>query len=239
MPCNSGVSLIPKVHGQQAWFSAGGLYNGLVLLKDAGTGSYWDHITGECVHGPLKGTQLEYSDYDLLYMTVSAALVSHPHARLAPSDVRLHHIPLKIAQFLRGFLGPFLPPHFLTTMGQEDDRRARMDLGLGLWTSKTRRYYPVDTIKQAPDGLFDKVDGQSVFIYFNALGGAPDAFYTQADRVVRQDDMLQFNTGECLLAGKLFDVQGQEIVVERPQQMFTRWYGFAFTFPHAEIYGSE
>ncbi len=40
-------------------FSAGGLYNGLVLLIDDESKTYWDHITGEAVHGPLTGTQLD------------------------------------------------------------------------------------------------------------------------------------------------------------------------------------
>ena len=38
-------------------FSAGGLFNGLVLLIDDETRTYWDHITGEAVHGPRTGAQ--------------------------------------------------------------------------------------------------------------------------------------------------------------------------------------
>ena len=70
MPCNSGVSLIPTVNGKTELFAATGLYNGLALLGDATTHSYWDHITGECVHGEHLGKQLDFTEFDLLYTTV-------------------------------------------------------------------------------------------------------------------------------------------------------------------------
>jgi len=53
--CNTGVGLTPQIGEQVHHFSAGGLYNGLVLLIDDETRTYWDHITGEAVHGPLSG----------------------------------------------------------------------------------------------------------------------------------------------------------------------------------------
>ncbi|MGB1288890.1 MAG: hypothetical protein ACPG7F_20320, partial [Aggregatilineales bacterium] len=50
--------MMPIIDGKVHHFHAGGLYNGLILLRDAETGSYWDHITGEAVYGALKGTKL-------------------------------------------------------------------------------------------------------------------------------------------------------------------------------------
>jgi hypothetical protein len=34
----------------------------------------------------------------------------------------------------------------------------------------------------------------------------------------------------------LFERDGRRVEVERPQQVFTRWYGFALTFPGTEIF---
>jgi hypothetical protein len=45
-----------------------------------------------------------------------------------------------------------------------------------------------------------------------------------------------FDTGERLQNGTLVNPQGQPVNPERPQQIFTRWYGFAYTFPNCEIY---
>ncbi|MEX2355925.1 MAG: DUF3179 domain-containing (seleno)protein, partial [Thermaerobacterales bacterium] len=51
--------MVPLIDGRVHHFGPRGLYNGLILLGDDETGSYWDHITGECVYGPLKATQME------------------------------------------------------------------------------------------------------------------------------------------------------------------------------------
>ncbi len=71
------------VKGKTHHFAARGLYNGLVLLGDRESGSFWDHITGECVHGPLKGYQLKI--FPLLHMDVRQALATHPDAQVAIS----------------------------------------------------------------------------------------------------------------------------------------------------------
>jgi hypothetical protein len=47
------------VNGKTHHFAARGLYNGLSFNGDRESGSFWDHITGECVHGPLKGYRLK------------------------------------------------------------------------------------------------------------------------------------------------------------------------------------
>ena len=36
--------------------------------------------------------------------------------------------------------------------------------------------------------------------------------------------------------GVTYGSEGERVVAERPLQVFTRWYGFALTFPHTEIY---
>jgi hypothetical protein len=84
MPCNSGVSLTPIVDGKPERFAARGLYNGLALLGDYATNSYWDHITGACVHGPLQGAQLPFSPFSLRYVNVNGALQMRIPRRKSP-----------------------------------------------------------------------------------------------------------------------------------------------------------
>jgi len=72
--CSCGVGSIPVVDGRVLRFGARGLYNGGLLTGDRETGSYWQHLTGKCVHGPLKGKQLEV--YPLLHLTAGQAASS-------------------------------------------------------------------------------------------------------------------------------------------------------------------
>jgi len=75
-------------------------------------------------------------------------------------------------------------PLFAGTLSKEDERRPRMELGLGVWTSA--KYYPMERIRE------------------HSLG----------------------STGMASVRR-----------VQRPQQVFARWYGFALTFPGCEIFG--
>lgn len=239
MPCNSGVSLIPTINGKVERFAARGLYNGLVLLADETTNSYFDHITGECLHGKLKGYQLDFSDYDLLYTTVEAALQQQTNVQLAiPTERSLKSRFTSImTPLFNRFSGNWLPSRFIKTMGEEDTRRERRDLGLGLWTDTVYRYYPLEHIQAAEAGILDAVDDKSVFIYYSDIAKAPDAIFVEANSVRKQDDVYIFDTGKSLQNGKLCSENDEELPVKRPQQMFTRWYGFAYTFPNCEIYG--
>ncbi len=50
------------------------------------------------------------------------------------------------------------------------------------------------------------------------------------------DGELLLDTGQVFRDGALFDESGERQEIERPLQVFTRWYGFALTFPETEIY---
>ena len=198
--------MTPTVNGRLHHFAEYGLYNGLFLMGDHETISYWNHITGECLHGQLKGAQLEVGP--LHYLTAAQTLEAYPNAQIAISNT----LPLwrrlfsRIQRYSAGRKEGFLPPRFRGTMGTADSRRPRMEMGLGVWTKKTRRYYPLKTVREQADGLIDKIDGRSVLISMDPISHSPTAVYQ--------------------------DGEG-----ERPLQMFTRWYGFAYTFPGCEIYG--
>ena len=40
-----------------------------------------------------------------------------------------------------------------------------------------------------------------------------------------------------MLDGLLYDAGGTRAGTDRPRQLFSRWYGFALTFPKPEIFG--
>jgi hypothetical protein len=142
--CNSGVGLTPVIDGREHHFSAGGLYDGLVLLIDDQSESYWNHITGEALHGPLKGHRLEAWPID--YTTVGAArdrpgleLVRVPIRSVTAFAMRWLHR-RKIGT--RGFV----PLPFRKTMVRGDDRLPEMTQGVGVLLDKSARFYPVNRL---------------------------------------------------------------------------------------------
>lgn len=120
--CNSGVGLTPVIDDRVHHFSAGGLYNGLVLLVDDESLTWWDHITGEAVHGPRAGRRLDV--WPLHYTTVAAALRDDPSLTVSrrpvagARDSALRFIKRRILSS-RGFL----PPPFRRTMAEVDNGR--------------------------------------------------------------------------------------------------------------------
>src|SRR5215470_14279089 len=56
--CNTGMVFDPMMDGQTLHFQRRGSYDGLLLIWDEETDSYWQHITGEALHGSSAGKQL-------------------------------------------------------------------------------------------------------------------------------------------------------------------------------------
>jgi hypothetical protein len=192
--CNSGVGLTPTLEGGTYHFSAGGLYNGLVLLTDDETRSYWDHITGRAVHGALAGKGL--AAWPLEYTTVEVALDRDPALQVSLSNPSLKAKAFGVlaARKTIGSRG-FFPPGFRGTMGTRDERLDEHDQGLGVVVEGEARFYPSSKIGP---GVDDEWGGRVLHV---TLG---------PDRVPR---------GEWSEDG------------ERPFQLFTRWYGFSYTYP--------
>ena len=195
--CNSGVGLTPTIQGTTHHFSAGGLYNGLVLMIDDETQTYWDHITGEAVHGPLTGAAME--TWPLRYVTAATALAADPELQVARPPKGSPRARLMAGMHARkiGKKG-FLPPPFRLTMGEADDRLPRMEQGLGVVVDGDARFFPSRSLAHGATARF----GDRVVDVRLSADRVPEA--TWADGT-------------------------------RPMQLFTRWYGFSYTYPCCEI----
>ncbi len=209
------------------------------LMGDHQTGSYWDHVTGECLYGPLKGRRLELAP--LRHMQVDQALAQYPDARIARSRLPL---PFGLAVGLMKILvrlsrGRFLPPRFVGSMGAEDPRRPRLEMGLGVWTDRISRYYPLDVLKERGGVLLDVLDNRKLLIYLDPISGTPTPLFADVQDARWEGNDLCLDDGAIIRDGRLSDPAGDELPTERPLHLFARWYGFSLTFPKCEIYGDR
>lgn len=233
--CNSGMAFSPVVNGLVHQFSAGGIYNGMQILKDEETQSYWELVTGKCLYGELVGYQLESSV--ILHMTSDQALKHYPHACFAFSKLKyyqqmLMHIVKRVFMPPKNFM--LLP--FRRTMLKTDNRRAELDMGLGIWAYQSQRYYPLNYFNRNNNVIIDTIDGRTMLIYIDPKSKTPMAFYFTAKTAVWQGGELIVNDKYRVYDRLVFDENGTVVPVEYPKQFFTRWYGFSFTFPQCEIY---
>jgi hypothetical protein len=246
--------LVPTIDGQLHHFSNVGLYDGIFTLQDAETKTLWNHITGEAEYGPLVGRSLGPPGNEL-QMNVNQALAMDPKMVIAISDRvyfaggRQFGTPAGIGSgggrgqgaANQGPAGPntkaTMNDRFAATLGKEDQRRPRMELGLGIWSVSTRRYYPVARIRERGGALLDRLDGRTVLIYIDSESNTPAALFVTATAAKIEGKDIVLDRGSMLRSGVLFDRRGKRLPMERPQQIFTRWYGFALTFPGSEIFG--
>ena len=114
-----------------------------------------------------------------------------------------------------------------------------MELGIGIWSGSTARYYPMPVVEEEGRAILDTLEGRSVLVYYDPTAYALIAHYTTADQVWWEDDVLRLSTGDRIENGLLFNESGDQIETETPLQVFTRWYGFSLTFPATEIYGEH
>ena len=236
------------IDGQLHHFNYVGVYDGLAVVQDRESKTLWNHVTGEAMYGPLVGRALTHAS-NLLHMNVKQALTVDPNMPIAISD-RQYFVGDKLFGTAPGFLGgrgaerwapenlkAQIVPSFVPTLGREDARRPRMDIGLGVWTGATRRYYPMELLRQR--GAFvDQIDGRSVLVYIQPETATPAAMFVTARSARMEGRDVRLDNGNTVRMGVLLDRDGTRLTAERPQQLFTRWYGFSLTFPGSEIAGN-
>lgn len=255
MVCNSGASLVPTLDGKLHHFYHVGIHDALFVMQDAESKTLWNHITGEAMYGPLVGRTVGPVS-NLLHMTVKQALELDPDTRVAISDQTYFAGGRRLGTATRGPAvggsaggrgrgrGPSpdnrsaqMADRFAATLGKEDLRRPRMDIGLGIWNGSTARYYPMERIRARGEAFIDRFDGRTILIYVEPESNTPAALFINATSATRDGLEVRLDGGSTVRSGVLIDRNGQRQPVERPQQIFTRWYGFALTFPGCELFG--
>ncbi len=223
--------MTPTIDGRIHHFEYRGLFNGGSVLWDRETGTYWHHVSGIALQGPLEGRRLPI--FNLLQGTVDQALEAHPDLEVTISTrpIRRRSRWAPLAERIRG-----LSDRLKATMSGEDPRRPSMDIGLGAWTEGSQRYFPMAVVEEAGRFVFDEMDGRRLLVHIEPTANSVLALYTDAGGARWDGSMLRLDDGQYIKAGALFASDGTKLEVERPMQVFTRWYGFVLTFPEVRVY---
>jgi hypothetical protein len=237
--CNSGMVFNPEVNGTMLHFEVAGVYNGMVLMTDRETGSYWDHITGECLHGQHEGLLLE-TLHPILVLTAEELVNNYPKSFYGLAKMNfLQRVLSKFQANKTSVAGKgFLPPFFRRSMLAKDTRLPEMEMGLGVWDKKlAAKFYPKKKLKANGGKLIETLEHQNLLIYIAPLNGTPTAMYISKGLTVDwSEDTLILSNGTYLRAGKLFSNNHEELRIKEPGQLFSRWYGFIATFPKCDVF---
>jgi hypothetical protein len=220
----------PVVDGQTLHFNRRGSYDGLLLIWDEETNSYWQHITGQCLHGQSHGKQLrmmtatrQMTVAEVATRDASAVLLIGPlsdeqatYSRLAD---KMRTNPARVETGI------------FSTVADEDTRRPRFELGLGLWNERSSIFYPLVMLHMHDNALITEFEGRPLLVYQTPDAIAPIAVYTSSQRALWEGDVLRLDQGASIQNDLYYPPDGRAQSLERPTQLLMRWYGFALTFP--------
>ena len=232
--CNTGMVFDPVMDGQTLHFRRRGSYDGLLLIWDEETHSYWQHITGQALYGPSTGQQLGVIT-TTRQITVAEALAKNPFTRLLTSTLTPEQEKLSGMMEKMRAKPERVEAGILATIAEEDTRRPRFELGLGVWNETSSAFFPLVMLHMNDNAVITQFDGRRLLIYQSEGAIAPVAAYTDTGRAVWQQDVLRLDGGASIHNDQYVTADGQAAPLERPMQLLMRWYGFALTFPGCAV----
>ncbi len=173
--CNSGMIFTPVINNTKLDFYVSGVYRGTMIMSDRQTNSYWDHITGECLHGFFAGEKLEnMGSHEIIF------------EKDATDDIQIAVPKLTlwqklVAKMQNGHTWRKVPegkffPGFKASFEFEDNRRPEKELGLGVVHANIAKFYPLPIIKSAKN-ILDTINGVEICIQFDEEILIPTAIF--------------------------------------------------------------
>jgi hypothetical protein len=167
--CDAGVGLTPEVDGRTLHVSAGGLSNGLVLLRDDETGTYWNSFTGEGLAGPLAGKTME--TFSLKRMRVGEAREKFTRVELLRSPISAYgRVWSRAVNGLTKGPEGFMPFFFRKSFDRQDPRREELELGLGVVAGGQARFYPASELAKRDTPFVDELGGTALVVDHDEQG---------------------------------------------------------------------
>ena len=212
-------------NGKMYDFVNSGLYDALFVMEDKQTRTLWNHFTGEAMYGPHVGDRMPIDN--LYQMNVTQALAMAPDMWIALSGHESGGLG-------RGNLedpDAQLMEMFSETLGTEDTRRPRMEMGLGVWSEGgTYRFYPNDVIRENNRLVVDEFEGKSLVVYLDPVISVPAALFIDTDAGQVEGREIILSDGRRIKGGLLYDAKDNLLDTPKPMQVYTRWYGFVMSF---------
>jgi hypothetical protein len=233
--CNTGMVFNPIVDGQLLHFQRRGSYDGLLLIWDSETQSYWQHITGECLHGASVGKQLATLTATRQLTAAEAIGLTHLSPILLTSQLTPEQAKVSAMMEKMRAKPQLTEAGIVSTIIREDTRRPRFELGLGVLTTERSLFIPLEVLYAHDRALMTEFDGRPLLVYQLPEAISPVAIYIKSRRAELERDVLRLDNGASIQNDLYVKADGQTQMPERPTQLLMRWYGFALTFPGCDI----
>ena len=169
------------MNGERLQFRASGLYNGVFVMVDNGTGSTWSDLDGSALSGLLAGEQLDIQP--LQTTTWGSWLEEHPETTTVGIETgySYRNVVRLGREGLRG--------GFIATLEQIDPRLPEGELVIGVLAANAAAAFPIGRVP-ADAPMQDGVGGVPVVVLEDAEGSPSLAYH----RVLSDGRVLAFVT---------------------------------------------
>ncbi|MEL7121308.1 MAG: DUF3179 domain-containing (seleno)protein, partial [Bacteroidota bacterium] len=206
--CNSGMVFKPVVNDQKLDFYVSGVYRGTMIMSDKQTNSYWDHITGECLHGFYGGEQLNIiSSHEIIFEKDASS-----HLKVAvPKLSRFQKLVVKMQNghtWRKVPEGKFYPG-FKESFEFEDNRRPEKELGLGIVQDDIAKFYPLIYI-QRQEKIIDIIGKRKVIVSIDDELSIPKAKFVNNDRKPTQIFMRWYGFVQTFKNVEIYEIKEEK-----------------------------
>src|SRR5262249_47199115 len=148
-----------------------------------------------CLYGSSAGRQLHPITTTRQMSAVEAA-TRNPHPLLLVHQLTNEQQKLARAMEKMRANPERVEGGIFATIVQEDTRRPRFELGLGVWkTGGQSAFFPLELLYRCDSALFTEFDGRRLLIYQMPDAIAPVAVYVDAQSAYWDRDVLRLDNG--------------------------------------------
>jgi Protein of unknown function (DUF3179) len=236
--CASASAFVPLVDGRRHRFVVEGMYNSTPILSDFESRSLWAMFTGEALHGPLTGAQLER--WPLHQSTWQEWKALYPHTLVVNGRGESRHghgadCTDPDAKVVPGFVE--------RTRLHYDGRLPQTALVLGVDLAPRAKAYPLDALHQLGAVLEDRIGTVEIVVFTRPGSWMSMAFRRILDgRALRFAPALDFPIAD-LETGTRWNVSGHAVEgplagrrLEFVPSGIEKWYAWFAYRPSTEVY---
>lgn len=169
--CNSGIAFKNELKGKPLDLKCITAYNNNIIYQDKNSGNFIQQLDGKVIHGPDKGTELDF--LPVIMTTWKEWKDLHP-------DTKLYYAPAKTLRdkMVAGMLQMLIPIPKLSKrskpwhriQGELDQRLPAMSFILGVEINGEKCAYPLSLLRNNPV-INDRIGGEKIVVLYN---GAKD-----------------------------------------------------------------
>lgn len=166
------------VNNRPLTFEVWGVWRRNMIIRDRETGSIWQHATGECIVGPLKGSVLQPVGGEMVRWGTWREEYSATQVAVEPEKPVIGLLPneqmLKLFRITKWFATPGI-------MAKGDNRLPLHEMIIGIKIGKQSRAYPL-TVLREQQIIHDTLGGEPVTISYDHTGDSVRAVIGTDDK---------------------------------------------------------